>query len=228
MHASLLISLLALTSLAAQAAGIEEIHVSDRDDNIILRADGTAELSYRGRFNDGVRDERVGIFQAKLEPRDFRRLAALPGAIGFDGLKDSRVAFPTRIVSIAVVRDGQRRVIERQERRTADDGGSPPELWTLEMAARGLATQLTWQPIPSGVRIELGEKRELRAVMVREAASQVPVAMLQTRQAEVEVPVRPGAYLVEVSIFRDGKWIDLRNFPVSVKPDNYASVVTDR
>ena len=38
---------------------------------------GTATHSYRGRWNWGLSDERVGLFRAKLDTRDFRRLVAL-------------------------------------------------------------------------------------------------------------------------------------------------------
>src|SRR5262245_32090911 len=162
MHTSLILLSLALTPLAVHAAGIEEIRVSDGDESIILRADGTAERAYRGRFNDGVRDERVGIFHAKLEARDFRQLAAMPGATGWDELKDTYVPFPVHIVSMTLVRDGRTNSIQRQERRTPSDGEPPIELWRLEMVTRGIATQLRWEPIASGVRVQLGDQRELR------------------------------------------------------------------
>jgi hypothetical protein len=227
MRASLL--LLLLVPPVARAAGVEEIWVSDSDHGIVLRADGTAEYSYRGRWDQVRTDERVGAFRARFDPREFRRLAALPGATGFEDLKDFRVAFPTRIVHVTVVRDGRRRSLEWQDRRLASDPEPPAALWGLEMAARGLAAGLEWEPIPSGVRVRLGgESKEVREVMVREAESRYPVAGVRTHKGEVEVPVRPGVYLVEVSTLRGDRWTDAKKTTVTVEAGKYAPVAADR
>jgi hypothetical protein len=123
---------LALTLLAAPAfaGGIDEIRVADGDGEVRLRADGTAERHYRGRLDNGRLDEPAGWYAAKLDPRDFGRLAALPGAERFADLKDHRLPFPRRVVRLTVVRDGRERTLEMHDRRTDRDPDPPADLWT--------------------------------------------------------------------------------------------------
>ena len=72
----------------ASAAEIEEIRVADMNETIVMYANGSATHAYRGRWNWGLCDERVGLFRAKLDPREFRHFATLVTADRFDTMKD--------------------------------------------------------------------------------------------------------------------------------------------
>ncbi len=207
------------------SAVVSEVRVADLDETVILRADGTAEYAYRGRWNWDVPDERVGVYRAKLDPREFRRLAALPGVVHFGEMKDFYLPYSTSIVRTTVVRDGKAKTLERNDRPVATDPEPPADLWTLELAARGLAARLKWEPIASGVRVRAGgEGKGVRWVMVRETGTNFPVASVRTEKAEVQVPLRPGSYRVEVSVLRRGKWEDVWSRDAAVKSDAYTPV----
>jgi hypothetical protein len=78
--------ILLATPTVAGASDITEIKIEEIDEQICLRSDGTATYAFRGHSNRNWHDERVGLFEAKLDPREFNRLIRLPGAIRFDDL----------------------------------------------------------------------------------------------------------------------------------------------
>jgi len=224
---TLLVILLPLAS--ARAEGIEELRVVDRHETITLRADGTATHSYRGRLTWSLSDERVGLFHAKFDPCEFRRLAALPGVVRFGGMNDFYLPYSTWIVRTTVVRDGKAKTVERHDRGLASDPEPPADLWILEMAVRGLASQLKWEPVPSGIRVSLeGRAQGVREVLVREASTNSLVAAVRTAKGEIEVPVAPADYQVEVSEIRGVRREELWKRRVSVKSDKYAPVNAPR
>ena len=143
-------------------------------------------------------------------------------------MKDFYLPYSTWIVRTTVVSDGKTKTVERNDRGLLFDPEPPSELWTLEMAVRGLATQLKWEPIPSGVRVLLtAEEKGTREVMVRELGTNWAIAAVRTTKQEIEIPVAPGNYLVEVSEIRDGMWEDLWKWHASVPPDKYVTVVAN-
>jgi hypothetical protein len=221
---ALIFALLPWSSL--HAAGIEEIRLSDINETIVLRTDGTASRSYRGRWNWGIIDERVGQFRAAMDPLDFERLASLPAATGFNDLKDFYLPYSSRIVRTTIVRDGKPKTIERDERGLKSDPRTPIDLWTLEMAVRGVASQLKWEPISSGVRVVLlaGDAKAPREVAVRELGTNLVAAVVRTYKSEVEIPVDAGNYMVEVEELRDGRFEDLWRWIAKVPADKYVAV----
>jgi hypothetical protein len=216
---------LPLLAAPAFADGVEEIMTSDGDAEIRLRADGTAEKHYRGRWDRVRLDEPVGHFTAKLEAREFRRLAALPGADKVGEFRARMPAFPARIVRMAVVRGGTEKKAEWGEPISDRDPEPPTELWTLDAAVAGLAARLDWRPVPSGVNVTFGGPgANVREVCVREARSGAPVAVVRTRHAWADLPVRPGAYTVEVSELAGDRWTDARKWDVTIEKDKYLAV----
>ncbi len=220
--------LLLLPLASVQAGEIEEIRLMDLDETIILRANGSAAYSFRGHAKPSLTEERVGQFRAQIEPRDFRRLTILPGAIRFAELQSFTLPFSGSIVRTTIVRDGKAKTLERHEGDAPPDPEPSADLWTLEMAVRGLAARIDWEPLPAGVRVSLEEAADgVREVMLREAGTDSPVASVRTTRREIEIPVAPGNYLVEVSELRGNERKDLWTHGVSVEPDKYAHVAAD-
>jgi hypothetical protein len=220
-----LVVLLFVSLPFARAGDIESIRIDDYDEHITLRADGTAEYEFRGHNNWHIVDERTGIFRGKLDPREFKRLALLPGAEHFMDMKDFYLPYSTHIVRTTVVRDGKSKRLERHDRGVLRDPEPPRDLWDLEMAVRGLATRVRWEALPSGVRVRIAGLGEgLRWVMVRELSTNLVVAFVETMKDEVEFPVRPGKYRIEVSLQRDNKVFDAWKRTVEVKADAYTPV----
>lgn len=218
-------SVLLLPLLVAQPAGVREVRVGDGTGVIALKADGTAERTYRGLWDKVRLDEPVGVYRAKLPPREFARVAALPGVTEFDGFKDGRVAFPSRIAHFTLVRANGTKTLEWHSPRSEKDAEQPDELWTLDAVIRGVASRLDWEPIPGGVRVRFaGPSEVVREVMVREEGTNFPVAGLRSHRAEAVVPCRPGRYSVEVSTLFGGHWTERVKTPVVVEADRYAEV----
>jgi len=216
--------LLVWLSSIAHAGEIEELRVADLDEQITLRADGTAAYAFRGHLNSFVNDERVGQFEARLDPREFPRLAALPGATGFAEAKDFYLPYSTWIVRTTVVRDGRSKTVERNDRGLATDPEPPADLWALEMAARGLAAQLKWHPVPQGVKLALGGPvRGLRMVIIRGAGTGTPFACVYTERDFVQIPMPPGNYLADVSEVRDGRGHNLWTSMLAVSAGQYTT-----
>jgi hypothetical protein len=207
-----------------QAEGIEEIRIADVEETLTLRANGTADLAYRGRWNWGLIEERVGCFHARFDTREFRRLADLVRKAHFDTMKGFYLPYSMSIVRTTVVIDGKAKTVERHDRGVLTDPEPPSQLWTLEMAVRGLASQIQWEPIPSGVRVVLGEKSGMRGVMVRELGTDYGVASVRTEKSVVEIPLAPGNYMVEMSDVHDGRWEDSWQWWASIPPDKYVAV----
>jgi len=220
------VSLVLLVSISSfvRAGEIEQIRVVDLDEQITLRVDGTAAYAFRGHLNSFVNDERVGQFEARLDPREFRRLAALPGATGFAEAKDFYLPYSTWIVRITVVCDGRSKTVERNDRELATDPEPPTDLWTLEMAARGVAARLKWEPVPQGVKLALGGPvRGLRMVMMRGAGTGTPFACVYTERDSVQIPMPPGIYLADVSEVRGGRGHDLWTSMLAVSAGQYTT-----
>lgn len=217
--------LVLLPLLVAQPADVREVRVGDGNGAIVLKADGTAERSYRGLWDKVRLDEPVGVYRAKLPPREFGRVAALPGVTGFDGFKDGRVAFPSRIAHFTLVRGTGRKTLEWHSPRSERDAEQPDELWTLDAVVRGVASRLDWEPIPGGVRVRFaGPSEVVREVMVREEGTNYPVAGLRSHRAEVLIPCRPGRYSVEMSTLVGGHWTERVKTPVVVEADRSVEV----
>jgi hypothetical protein len=224
MYRSLVVLLFAPLSFV-RAGDIEEIRVNNVDEQITLRANGTAEYAFRGHTNWHVRDERTGIFHGKLDPREFKRLASLPGAEHFMEMKDHYLPYSYWIVRTTVVRDGKSKTLERHDRGVLNDPEPPRDLWDLEMAVRGLATRVRWENLPNGVRVRIaGVGEGLRWVMVREEKSDNPVTFVETMKDEVEFSMMPGKYKIEVSLQRGDQVFDAWKKDVVVKSGEYTLV----
>lgn len=206
------------------AGDVEEIRVSGIDRVICLRADGTAHLSYRGQTNWFVDDERVGEFNAILSSRTFQRLAAMPGAVGFENLAGHYLPYSTSITRTTVIWDGKERTLERHDRGIDTDPEAPKELWALEMAVRGIALELKWEPIASGLIVNLGPDKKSRLVMVREVGSNYVVAAIRSSKDQVQIPVAPANYIVEVTTIIDERSVDLWHVPCAIAGDSYLSI----
>jgi hypothetical protein len=222
---AVMLALLSWSSL--HAAGIEEIRIADMNETVVLRADGSAKRAYRGQWNWGIMDERVGQFHAAMDPCNFERLASLPAAAGFNDLRDFDLPYSTRIVRTTIVRDGKSKTVERDERGLKSDPRTPIDIWNLEMAVRGVASQLKWEPISSGVRVRValvGDVKGPREVAVRELGTNLVVAAVRTDKSEVEIPVDDGNFMVEVEELRNGRFDDLWRWVANVPVDKYVPV----
>lgn len=216
---------IALSVASSRAGGIEEIRVADVHETIVLRSNGTGSYSYRGQWNWNLTDERVGEFRASFDEEDFRRLSELPAAAKWDEMKDFYIPYSTSIARTTIVRDGRSKTVELDQRGSQSDPQTPIDLWTLEMAVRGVASRLKWEPISSGVRVSVsGQPRGVREIAVCELGSSYSVAVLRTKKSEVEIPVSPGNYLVVVKELRDGRWEDLWEWWVEVPGDKYVAI----
>jgi|GEM_PF-5307425 len=213
--------LLALIPWSVFAADIEEIRVSDMDQVICLRADGTAQLSFRGHPNWFEEDERVGKYTAVLDRRTFQRLEAMPGAAGFDDLKTHYLPYSSMIICTTVVRAGKERTLARHDRAIASDPEPPKDLWALEMAVRGIASELKWEPIETGLIVNFGPAKESRHITVREAGSNYVIASLRSSKEQVRIPVSPANYFVEVSTVIDNRHVDRWHVGCLIPDDSY-------
>jgi hypothetical protein len=208
---------------------IDEVTVSDLNETITLRADGTAEYRYRGRPNDLINDERVGFFTAKLEKRWFERVAAPLVDVDIDKLEDFRMPFPQRITLIRLTRDGRQKTLQIHDRNVASDPHPPNRLWTLEMTVRGLGTCLHWEPIKTGLRLEFKDNsEEVRAIYIREPETNFPVVIVLSKKKVVELPLKPGKYSVEVELLRDSHLTDAVKTPATVEAEGYTAVSLDQ
>ncbi|QVL34027.1 hypothetical protein KIH39_09010 [Telmatocola sphagniphila] len=220
--------ILLATPTMAGASDITEIKIEEIDEQICLRSDGTATYSFRGHSNRNWHDERVGLFEAKLDPREFNRLTRLPGAIRFDDLKGHYLPYSTRVVRTTVVRHDKLKTLERHDRSLTTDPEPPTDLWDLEMAVRGLASQIKWERVPQGLKVNLSEGSvNDRQVLVREAGTNIPVGFVLSDRREIVVSTAPGNYFVEVSESESGKSKDLSKHLISIKEGKYTPLKID-
>lgn len=109
---------------------------------LVLRADGKA---YRV---SGLSDAPQKT-TANLSPEVFNRLSQLLTARKFFEMKDRYTPDPMRTdgpsVYINAVRGGQRKTVDNYM------DGAPVEVWGIEQAIRGVASQLDWKPVPQAV-----------------------------------------------------------------------------
>jgi hypothetical protein len=226
-------ALLLLAVLAQDAANpkpkIEEIQVSDLDETITLRADGTAEYRFRGRSHQFVRDERVGFFTANFPVRKFHRIAALLADVDIDGLKDHRLPFPESISHLNIVRGGSTKHLEIHDRRVAADPEPPDRLWTLIMVVRGFGTTLHWEPIKSGLKVRFkGPSDKDRFIVVREPVSHIPIVAVHSKKELIEFPIKPGVYSVEYQVQVNGTWSDALKTPATVEENEMVEVTVEK
>jgi hypothetical protein len=207
---------------------VDEIAVHDLDESIVLRADGAAEFRYRGRPNDFVSDERVGFYTAQIDPRHFKRLAAIlrdgDRDIDLAKLEDFYLPYSQRIVRLSLKRGDFSKTIAINERNVKGDPEPPDRLWTLEMAARGLASQQSWKPIGTGLKVRFKEvSKELREIVVRDE-EHFPIVMMTSHKQLVELPLKPGKYVVETGLLKDRPLVDLRKTKATVAEEGYLEV----
>jgi hypothetical protein len=203
---------------------IDQIQISDLDETITLRADGTAEFRYRGRPNDFIEDERVGFFTAKLEKRSYDRILTQLHDVDIESLKDFYLPYSQRITNIALTRDSRTKTIQINDRNVSSDPHPPNRLWTLEMTVRGLATCQRWEPIKTGLRVEFKDtSEELRDICVRDPEN-FPIVIVRSKKKVVELPLKPGKYSVEVQLLRDRHWTDAVKTPATVEAEGYTKV----
>ena len=125
----------------------------------------------------------------------------------------------SHIVRLTLKRGGFSKKIEINERPGHGDPEPPDRLWTLEMAARGLATQQKWEPIGTGIKVRFkGVSKELREIMVREVDTQYPVVCVRSHKELVELPIKPGKYYVETGPFP---------LPIGTSPRNTPAIVEE-
>lgn len=108
-------------------------------DKIVLRADGKA---YRiSGLSNAPRKS-----MATLRPELFNRLSQLLTARNFFEMKDRYTPDPMATdgpsMYIAAVRGGQRKTVDNYM------DGAPVEVWGIEQAIRGVASQLEWKALP--------------------------------------------------------------------------------
>jgi hypothetical protein len=228
MRALLLIAILVPTA-PAQAERIELIRVEDGALSVTLRANGSADYSYRGNGNGTGYEDRVGLFHAKLDPREFGLLTAMPAAARFDELEGFYLPYSTHIVRTTIIRDGKTKTLERHDRGLRTDPVPPVDLWSFEMAVRGLATQLQWEPASSGIRVSMAEKGNgIREIMVREAGTNFGVAVVRPVHTEVDIPIAPGNYVVIIADLQENHWETRATFFAHVAVDNYQSLRAEK
>jgi hypothetical protein len=225
--------LLLLTAFCQDATDakpkIEQFQVSDLDETITLRSDGTAEYRYRGRPNDFVPDERVGYFTAKFEVKKFHRIAALLTGVDIENLKDHRVAFPESISRLSIIHGGVTKILEIHDRRVASDPEPPDRLWALIMVIRGLRTTLHWEPIKSGVQLRFkGVSEKDRLIVVREPVSHFPIVLVRSSKQVVQIPIPPGVYSVEYEAETEGVSSGTIKTPATVKENEVAEVIVEK
>lgn len=171
-------------------------------DEIILRADGTAQ--YSGNLNTSRR----GQFKGKIHHYTFERLALWLISQGFMKLDDEygdwNIDGSNEIISVA--RGEQRKTVTNQNRGDL-------ALWGMENAVRGVAADIEWQPEPSGIRgtatwrpktsqmfpgAPIFRVLSRQIVMIRREGEQQTFRLHTDKNGKFELPLRPGTYRVEL------------------------------
>lgn len=222
-------AVLVTQSAGTPAAKIEEIEVSNLDQTITLRADGTGELRSRGRPNQSDFDERVGFFTGKFDPKLFQRIALILRDVKIDELKEHRLAFPTNIIGITIKHDGKTKTLEIHDRRVATDPEPPDRLWNLVMVVKGFATTVEWEPIKTGIRVHFKSGGPIeRFIVVREVDGNFPVVLIRSTKEMVDFPIKPGKYSVEYQVSLGGTTSDAVKTPATVEEGKFHDVIVDK
>ena len=198
-------------------------------DEVVLSADGTAK--YTGKMNRA----RTGQYKGTFWKGEFERLAQWFESQGFFKMKD-KYGSPNIDLSdhiISIVRDGQRKTIVNHSIQ------SSLVLWGMEAAIRGIASDIAWQPEPSGIRgiatwrpktsSEFPGLPAFRAlsnqiVIVRPDGDKQEFMLRTDENGKFEIALRPGTYNVEIPNFgRNSQTVNPKQ-TVVVQPDKFSDV----
>lgn len=117
---------------------------------ISFRSDGTAMRIASTRIEDPRLDypETTVRYEGKIPPLQWNRLAALTESIGFFDLPPLYTSYDWEPSYLIGVRKGGRMksVMDRNGNKHGG-AGTPIQLWGLEMAIKGLASEVKWQPV---------------------------------------------------------------------------------
>jgi hypothetical protein len=157
-------------------------------DKVLLRADGTA--LYTGK----EQAERTGHFTGSFRKEEFGTLAQWLASQGFFEMKmrygDPHIEAPSQVIRI--VRKGREKFVMNNER------GRSETLWIMHRVIQGVAAEIRWQPMQSGIR---GVTRPKATILIHPSNDKLAFRIRADGSGAFEVPLVPGTYTVEVPVF---------------------------
>lgn len=158
-------------------------------DKVLLRADGTA--LYTGKEHA----ERTGHFTGSFRKEEFGTLAQWLASQGFFEMKmrygDPDMHAPSQVIRI--VRNGREKFVINNER------GRSEALWSMYKVIHGVAADITWQPMQSGIR---GVTRPKAIVRIHPPNEKQAFRIRADQDGNFEISLVPGIYKVEVPVFK--------------------------
>ena len=157
-------------------------------DKLVLRADGTAV--YTAKQNT----ERIGQFTGAFWKEEFSKLAEWLARHGFFELKGSYGSpnpdTPTQLIRI--VRGGEQKSV------VINEVGGSESLWSMQRFIQGVAADIDWQPVRSGIR---GMARPNETILIQPSNDKQEFSARADGNGFFEIALGPGTYKVEALVF---------------------------
>jgi|GEM_PF-3117650 len=184
-------------------------------DKVTLKSDGTAE------FTGNVHTAQIGDFKGTVDKYSFSKLAQWLESQNIFEMKDS---YGEQNVDVF---DGIISVVKNNQRKTIVNHGlgSSLKIWGMEQAIIGVASDIKWQPVQSGIRGSCvyrpkgsPESRPISSsMMIFTPDNSESFRFDAGKDGKFQIPLSPGTYIVRM-FFPDNSQT------IVVKPNKFSDV----
>jgi hypothetical protein len=186
-------------------------------DKVTLRSDGTAEYTVT------ISTKPSGNFKGTFPEYDFTRLVQWLESEDIFTMKDSygSLALDAPDQIITIVRNNQRKTIINHT------VNSSLKFWSMEQAIKGIASDIKWLPVQSGIRGKVIYRSKTSTdfqaspnvrIYIRAPGAQVEFQVEADKDGNFQIPLLPNTYVVR-SLISD------QSQQVIVQPNQFSDVI---